>query len=161
LLADCAERAIAFDISHELLGEAGERMAEDGWQADLVQGNSATLPFESGSVDVAVYVATLHHLPDRERRVASLRELGRVLDDGGRALVSAWSTAHDRFEEYDGTEPEGFDTSIDWTLPKGETVGRFYHIYSPEEFEADLRASGLTIKDVFVSSGNCYAAVSA
>jgi len=159
LLAACADRAVGVDLSRELLGEAADRMETDGWQAALVHGDAATLPLRSDSVDIAVYVATLHHLSNREGRVASLSELGRILD-GGRALVSAWSTAHDRFDAYDGTEPEGFDTTIDWTLPGGETVGRFYHIYAPEEFEADLRASGLTVEDVFVSSGNCYATVS-
>ncbi|MXR51648.1 methyltransferase domain-containing protein [Halovenus sp. WSH3] len=159
LLADCAERAVGFDISRELLATASGRMAEDGWRADLLQGDAATLPLRSECVDVAVYVATVHHLPDRESRVASLRELARVLD--GRALVSAWSTAHDRFEAHGGSEPEGFDTTVDWTLPGGETVERFYHIYAPEEFEADLRAAGLSVAEAFVSSGNCYAEVSA
>ncbi|WP_336327483.1 class I SAM-dependent methyltransferase [Halovenus sp. HT40] len=161
LLADCADTAVGFDISRELLGTAKERMADDGWEAELVQGDGAALPFRSGSIDVAVYVATLHHLSDRGARVASLRELGRVLDGDGRALVSAWSTAHDRFDEYDGTEPKGFDTTVDWTLPGGETVGRFYHIYAPEEFAADLSEASLTVEDRYVSSGNCYAEVTA
>jgi len=161
LLADCAERVVGFDISRELLGTANERMAENGWQAELVQGNGTALPFRSESIDIAVYVATLHHLSDRQRRVESLRELGRVLGESGRALVSAWSTAHDRFEGRDGTDEEGFDTTIDWTLPGGETVGRFYHIYAPAEFAADLRAAGLTVEQTVVSNGNCYAEIRA
>jgi tRNA (uracil-5-)-methyltransferase TRM9 len=158
LLADCAERAVGFDISRELLGTARERMVEDGWAAELIQGSGAALPFQTGSVDVAVYVATLHHLPDRGQRVASLRELGRTLDDDGHALVSAWSTAHDRFDA-DADADTGFETTVDWTLPGGETVPRFYYIYAPAEFERDLRESGLTVEAVYVSSGNCYAAV--
>jgi len=77
-----------------------------------------------------------------------------VLAPGGRALVSAWSTAHDRFET-----DEGFDTTVDWTLPGGTQVGRYYHIYDPEEFEADLTAAGVEVVDCRVSSGNCYAVV--
>lgn len=161
LLADCADTAVGFDISRELLRTASERMTEGGWQAELVQGNCAALPFQSETVEIAVYVATVHHLPSRKQRVDSLVELGRVLDEDGRAIVSAWSTAHDRFEEYDGTETEGFDTTVDWTLPGGETIGRFYHIYAPEEFAADLSEAGLTVVDQYVSSGNCYAEVTA
>ncbi len=160
LLAECADHAVGLDISRGLLETARVRMGEDGWAGELVQGNGATLPLASNQIDVALYVATLHHLPERERRVQSLRELRRVLREDGRALVSAWSTAHDRFDSFDGTEPEGFDTTVDWTLPDGETVGRFYHIYAPEEFEADLQAAGLTVQESFVSSGNCYATVS-
>ena len=158
LLADVVERPVGADVSRDLLFEASAKMAEDGWKAQLVQGDAASLPFESGTVDVALYVATLHHLPDRETRVESLSELCRVLGDGGRALVSAWSTVHDRFDA-DPDASVGFDTTIDWTLPGGETVPRFYHIYAPAEFEADLRESGLSIEEVYVSSGNCYAEV--
>jgi hypothetical protein len=86
--------------------------------------------------------------------VASLDELARVLADDGRALVSVWSTAHDRFDA-----DEGFDTTVDWTLPDGEVVERYYHIYDPAEFRVDLDASQVRPVEVFVSSGNCYAVV--
>jgi SAM-dependent methyltransferase len=105
-------------------------------------------------VDLAVYVATLHHLRPRAARVASLDELARVLAPGGRALVSAWSTVHDRFDA-----EAGFDTEVDWTLPGGETVPRYYHIYDPDQFTADLATSDCRVVESFVSSGNCYAVV--
>lgn len=158
LLTSVTDRVIGLDVSRGLLQEARTKMAEDGWTGQLLQGNAAELPIDSQTVDVAVYVATLHHLPDRETRVRSLRELARVLIDDGRALVSAWSTAHDRFDT-DADAETGFETTIDWTLPGGETVPRFYYIYAPDEFERDIRESGLTIEESYVSSGNCYAAV--
>lgn len=158
LLLGVVETAVGLDVSRGLLHEARTKMREDDWTGALVQGNAAMLPFRAETVDVAVYVATLHHLPDRETRVESLRELSRVLADDGRALVSAWSTAHDRFDA-DPDAETGFETTVDWTLPGGETVPRFYYIYAPAEFERDLRESGLTVEDVYVSSGNCYAEV--
>lgn len=158
LLAGTVETAVGLDASRGLLGEARTKMAEDGWTGQLVQGDAAALPLESGVVDVAVYVATLHHLPDRETRVESLTELSRVLAADGHALVSAWSTTHDRFDAGPDAET-GFETTIDWTLPGGETVPRFYYIYAPAEFERDLEKSGLSVEDVYVSSGNCYAHV--
>lgn len=158
LLADVADRVVGLDISRGLLEESSEKMSENDWEGALVQGDAAVLPVETGIVDTAVYVATLHHLPDRETRVESLRELSRVLAPEGRALVSAWSTAHDRFDaEHD--DERGFATTIDWTLPGGETVPRFYYIYAPAEFERDIQASGLDIEAWYVSSGNCYADV--
>jgi len=68
--------------------------------------------------------------------------------------VSAWSTAHDRFDR-----EAGFDTTVDWTLPDGEVVPRYYHIYSSAEFERDLAESDLDPVEVDISSGNCYAVV--
>ncbi|MBV0923203.1 methyltransferase domain-containing protein [Halomicroarcula limicola] len=155
LLAGVADRVIALDASRALLSEARARV---GPRVSLVQGDAATLPLRDGTVDLAVYVATLHHLPSAADRRASLDELARVLAPDGRALVSAWSTAHDRFDA-DADAEEGFDTTVDWTLPGGETVPRFYHIYAPAEFERDIEASGLALHSLEISSGNCYAVV--
>jgi ubiquinone/menaquinone biosynthesis C-methylase UbiE len=157
-LADRADTVVGLDLSRGLLGEARSRAADRGFGVHLVQGDAAMLPFGDDRFDLAVYVATLHHLRPRERRVASLDELARVLASGGRAVVSAWATVHDRFAGFENDD-EGFDTHVDWTLPGGETVPRFYHIYAPPEFRADLEASALTTVDEFVSSGNCYAVV--
>lgn len=158
LLAAHANRVQAVDVSRGLLREARSRVTEASVAdvVDIVQGDATALPLRSNSVDLAVYVATIHHLPSRDRRIASLDELASVLAPGGRGLVSAWSTAHDSFEA-----TTGFDTTVDWTLPGGEAVPRYYHIYDPSEFRADLDASALEPVDVFVSSGNCYAEVTA
>ena len=154
LLAERCERAVGLDVSLAMLGTARERATDRGFACDLAGADAATLPVASDCVDLAVYVATLPHLPTRERRVASLDELARVLAEDGRALVSAWSTEHDRFDR-----ESGFDTTVDWTLPSGETVGRFYHIYDPGEFRADVAASNLELVEFEVSSGNCYGVV--
>jgi ubiquinone/menaquinone biosynthesis C-methylase UbiE len=155
VLAGHADRVLALDASRGMLATARERVPG----VALCQGDAARLPVASDAVRTALYVATLHHLPDRETRRASLSELGRVLAPGGRALVSAWATAHDRFDA-DPEAETGFDTTLDWTLPDGETVPRFYHIYAPAEFERDLAASGATVERSWVSSGNCYAVLS-
>jgi len=154
LLAPHADRVLGLDVSRGLL-ETGQNRADDrGFTVALVQGDAARVPLATDAVNVAVYVATLHHLPTRAGRLESLDELARVLAPGGRALVSVWSTLHDRFEE-----TAGFDTTVEWTLPGGETVDRFYHIYDPAEFERDLAASPLESIRIARSSGNCYAVV--
>ena len=157
-LSAVVDRVVGIDISAELLRTARTRVRERATdpRPHLVQADAASLPLRSGTVAVAVYVATLHHLRPRSRRVASLSELSRVLAPGGRALVSAWSTAHDRFDA-----DSGFDTTVPWTLPGGASVPRFYHIYDPAEFAAELQESGLDVAAVTVSSGNCYAVVEA
>ncbi|RZH66518.1 class I SAM-dependent methyltransferase [Natrinema altunense] len=153
LAADC-ESVVGFDVSRGLLETGRDRARERAFAVELIQGDAATLPLAENSVDIAVYVATLHHLPTRATRRDSLDELARVLSPDGRALVSAWSTAHDRFDA-----TEGFDTTVEWTLPGGEPVDRFYHIYAPDEFEADLADSDLALRESALSSGNCYATV--
>lgn len=158
LLAETAGTVVALDVSRSLLRETAGRMTDGGWTAAPVQGDAAEIPLKAGTVDVCLSVATLHHLPTQECRVDSLREVGRVLGASGTALISAWSTAHDRFDA--PTEAAvGFDTTVDWTLPDGEKVPRFYHIYALPEFKADLEAAGLTVETVYQSSGNCFGVV--
>jgi len=153
-LALAADRVLGVDASAPLCRLARERAADRDLPLAVVQGDAAALPVADDAVDVAAYVATLHHLRPRERRVASLDELARVLAPGGRAVVSAWSVAHDRFDA-----DAAHDRTVDWTLPDGETVPRFYHVYDDAEFRADLDASALAVEDVYLSSGNHYAEV--
>ena len=154
LLVGRADRCVGVDASRAVLSVARERVPE----AALIEADASALPLAGDSVDLALYVATLHHLPTRSLRRRSLEELARVLDGGAECLVSAWSTAHDRFDA-SADDDRGFDVELDWTLPGGETVPRFYHIYAPTEFDADLEAAGLTVVDSKVSSGNCYGVV--
>jgi len=158
LLADRAERVLGIDISRAVLETARERARDRGFAVDLLQADAGALPVGDGRVGLAVYVATLHHLPTRVARMRSLDELSRVLahdgDRSGRALVSAWSVEHDAFDR-----ERGFDATVDWTLPDGERVGRFYHVYDREEFADELARSRLSVHERFLSRGNCYAVV--
>lgn len=156
VMSAVVEHVIGLDLSRSVLGEAAARSEAHRFRIWLVQGDAMMLPIRSGCIDVAVYVATLHHLPSRSSRLRSLNELARVLSDRGSGIVSAWSTRHEKFDH-----STGFDTYVDWTLPDGEVVPRFYHIYDPNEFAADIASSALCASEVFVSGGNCYAIVTA
>jgi tRNA (uracil-5-)-methyltransferase TRM9 len=154
LLAARADRVLAVDASRAAIGTALDRSRERGFGLEVSLGDATALPVRDGRVDLAAYVATIHHLPERPLRVGSLDELARVLAPGGAAIVSAWSVSHDRFDR-----ESGFDTHVDWTLPDGEAVPRFYHVYDLEEFAADVAESDLVAEAVFESHGNCYAVV--
>lgn len=153
-LAERTDHVLAMDLSAVALREAIDRVSDAASMVSFLQGDAAALPVRHRMVDVAVYVATLHHLPTRQLRRQSLNELERVLAVGGAAIVSGWSTSHDKFDR-----EEGFDTTVPWTLPDGETVPRYYHIYDIDEFEHDINATSLQIRDLFEQAGNCYAIV--
>ena len=154
VLARACERVVGVDLSHRALGEAGRRAAEGAYDLDLAAADATALPLRDRCVDLGVYVATLHHVPDRSLRIESLDELARVLRTSGRAIISVWSVTHDRFDA-----DAGFDTTVDWTLPDGAVVERFYHIYDGDEFANDLDASALRRTSTFESRGNWYAVV--
>lgn len=151
-LAARVDRALGVDASRALLAIGRERARDRDVRAEWIHADAIRLPLAKTSVDLAVFVATLHHLPTRSARVTSLNELARVLTPTARALLSVWSVEHDRFDA-----AEGFDTHLDWTLPSGETVPRFYHVYDRAEFEAELANSRLAVESLRLSSGNYYA----
>lgn len=154
LLSERVGRVVGVDVSRAFLAEAAERSRDQEFEIELVQGDATALPFADTSIDVAVYVATLHHLPSKALRIRSLDELARVLAPGASAIVSVWSTSHESFDRADA-----FDTTVDWTLPDGETVPRYYHVYDSDDFADDLRASRLDVASTFEASGNCYGIV--
>ena len=74
------------DLSRAQLREAKKRSPE----LSLVQSNAAALPFRPGAFDVVHWSWLLEHVP-RERAVDILREVRRVLREGG----VAWMTEVD------------------------------------------------------------------
>ncbi len=154
LLAETARTVIGVDSSRTLLQIAKHDHGTD--HTSLIQGDVVAIPLRESSIDLGIYIATMHHLPSRELRVLSLDEIDRVLRPGARCLVSAWSVTHDRFDA-----SEGHDTVVPWTLPSGERVDRFYHIYDMAEFIAEIERSTICLERSFESRGNCYAIVSA
>ena len=154
LLANRTDCVIGIDLSREALRQAQKRAVRNAFQLALIQAEATTLPLASASSDLIVYIATIHHIPSSTGRIESLNEISRVLSADGRALVSAWSVTHEKF-----SRDRAFDTNISWTLPCGETVDRYYHIYDINEFRHDLDVSSLSVKRVFEEAGNCYGVV--
>ena len=154
LLSKCVERVVGIDMSSMMLLETINRGENNGFETNPIRGNVMELPVQTESIEIGVYVATIHHLPTTEYRIASLDELERVLTENGIAIIGSWCTEHDRFDQ-----ETGFDTIVNWTLQDGTKVPRYYHIYDIEEFERDINESKLEVVDIYSNEGNCYAVV--
>ena len=83
LLAPFASRVIAVDRSAAMLDVARRRLRDEP-SAEVVQGDLAALPVDSGMLDLAVLSLVLHFVVDLE---AVLAEVHRVLGPGGRVLI--------------------------------------------------------------------------
>jgi len=77
-------RVHALDISRDLLDSARRRNHRDWLTYDV--GDARALPLPDACADVAVSVQVLEYLADPDQ---GLREMGRILKPGGRALVMA------------------------------------------------------------------------
>lgn len=94
LLAPHVRSVIGVDASEEMLAAARHRTAAFA-NVDLRRGALEALPIADASLDAAVMVLVLHHLPSP---VPALAEAFRALKPGARLLIVDM-TSHDR-EEY-------------------------------------------------------------
>ncbi len=76
-------RLTGLDIDAALLAEANRRLNARGVIAELCCGDVRQMPFPDGSFDVVVDFGTCYHV---SRPEAALREIARVLADGGQLV---------------------------------------------------------------------------
>ena len=94
-LTGLGARVVGVEISDQQLATALAR--DDGRGARYLIGAGQHLPLEDSSVDVAVFMRTLHHVPGAEL-LAALTEARRVVRDGGLVYVAEPLTEGDFFE---------------------------------------------------------------
>jgi SAM-dependent methyltransferase len=81
--------AIGIDLSAGMLRSLDD-LRQSG-RLSLVQADAQRLPLPDGSVDVALAMHMLYHVPDVQ---AAIRELRRITKPGGTVLASTNSSAH-------------------------------------------------------------------
>ncbi len=166
-LASAGHAVVAVDFARNLLllGRRGSRGRIWGGHIQWVQADAAALPLRGSSVDAAICVAVLHHLPSEDERVRALRELRRVLRASGRLFVSVWAMDQPRFRKavearrHLPADVRG-DIEVPWTMPDGVVIPRYYHLFQEGELEQLIIESGLHGERFFRGSGNLYAEAS-
>jgi len=93
--AEPAAVVVGLDADDDVLEIARRKAAQDGGRAILWrQGFSYDLPFPDGTVDLVTASMMLHHL-DRTDKLATFREVRRVLRPGGRFLIVDFGPPHE------------------------------------------------------------------
>jgi ubiquinone/menaquinone biosynthesis C-methylase UbiE len=84
------KRTFGIDVSRQMVRIAQKRLHKDGYSALLVQGKSEGLPFPSRKFRYIVATFPSEYIMKQE----TLREIWRVLDDGGELIIvaAAWIT---------------------------------------------------------------------
>ena len=77
--------SLGTDICPELVAIA------NGCGHQVLVSDCLTLPYRLDIFDVAISIAVIHHLSTRERRVAAIREMVRILRPGGQLLIYVWA----------------------------------------------------------------------
>lgn len=127
-------RAAGIDGSIVGIRRASERLAAEGLQADLRQGDLIALPFLADTFDLVFDIAVVQH-NTRPHRTRIMQEVRRVLKPGGRmlaTLIAAGSWG-------EGTQPE-IEPGTYSSVSEGPGVGcGTIHFFQeqelPEHFE--------------------------
>ncbi len=133
------------DFSGGMLGHARKYANKFGLDLNLALADAARLPFRDNTFDWAISVATYHHLRTPEARLAALVELRRVLRPGGEAFITVWNRWQLRFWL------RRTETLVAWRT-KGETLYRYYYLFSHRELEGLARRAGLEVLRSFAES---------
>jgi len=147
--------AIGLDISRELLNIVKSKINNQKLEnVCLLHSDVTNIPLKDECVDSILFIAALHNISKRERRIQSLKEIKRILKQDGTALISVWSRWQDKYRKqffkkwFTQTGKTEFgDIDIYWRQ-HGLDIPRFYHLYSKREFLKDIRDSGLKILEI-------------
>ncbi len=134
------------DFSQEMLSFAQKYSQKFNFSVDLTLADISSLPYSAQTFDWAVSVATYHHL-SREDLPSALSELKRVLKSGGEAFITVWNRWQPRF--WFG----GKEVAIPWRT-KGNTLYRYYYLFSYPELETLVKNAGFEVLKSFPESSH-------
>jgi len=133
------------DSSNQMLSFARHYQEKFNFSANLILADAYRLPFSDEAFDLAISVATYHHIKDKKERLAALLELRRVLKPGGEAFITVWNRWQPRFW-FSGREP-----AIPWRT-KDLTLYRYYYLFSYPELEKTVKQAGFQVLRSFPES---------
>ena len=94
-------QVIGIDASPEMIKIAMKNVENAGLKnVSLVVGDASALPLKSNIFDYAIFVAGLHNIKGREKRIQALRETHRILKKDGEALISVWTRWQDKWRKH-------------------------------------------------------------
>jgi ubiquinone/menaquinone biosynthesis C-methylase UbiE len=134
----------AVDASETMLRFARERLAELPNVRFLLGRGTALPEIDTSSVDFAYSLLTLQHV-EREHAFRLLRELRRILRDGGRAFLTFPNLLSDEYLR-------AFLHYVDVDEVGNPARARFY---TPQEVERILPAAGFTIEELYAAIEIC------
>lgn len=135
-------RYLGIDNSKKLLEEAKKLT-----KAKFIEGDLLKIPVKTASTKVLACIAAFHHLPSRELREKSLKEMHRILKKNGKLLLTVWNLlAQPKYKK------EVTKAKLKWLttfgkyekrgllIPWGdEKIPRYYYTFKQREIEKLLK----------------------
>ncbi|UCD53801.1 MAG: methyltransferase domain-containing protein [Dehalococcoidia bacterium] len=137
------------DFSAQMLRFARTYSQKFNFPVNLSLADACHLPYPDHTFDWVISVATYHHIEGKEARYAALSELRRVLKPGGEAFITVWNHWQPRF----WFKPK--EVTVPWRV-KGETLHRYYYLFSYFELERLARRVSFKVLKSFPESSYRY-----
>ena len=136
-------RVVGLDLNEGMLAVAARTEPQVEWR----QGNATSLPFDDMSFDAVVSQFALMYFPDR---VASLREMWRVLAPAGRLAVAAWASID---------HARGYRMLVEITVGQcgreaADVLAAPFVLGDQAELAELVAASGMTDADIGIHQGS-------
>jgi 2-polyprenyl-3-methyl-5-hydroxy-6-metoxy-1,4-benzoquinol methylase len=162
---DRGHRVVGVDLAEPMVREAGALARERHASIAFGAMDAQTLALRDESFDAALMLGSvLSHVPGRRARLSTLREAHRVLTPGGTLLIETQSRAS-------SLRHRAFFAAMTWVRRALQAVGRhpawevgdrfgvevsgagpgtrvYFHMYAPDELDADLREAGFEPRSV-------------
>jgi len=136
LAADLGFSAFGIDTSQVGLRHAQARLKEASVRPSLALGSMFSLPFKSGSIQVALSYGVFYYGTASEMKKA-IQETRRVLQAGGMAFIVLRTTGDCRFGKGEEIEPNTYKLTITETNEQG-TVQHFLSADDITEYFSDF-----------------------
>ena len=110
-------------------------------QDECYYGDNLNIPFSDAVADAVLSIAVIHHFSTKERRIAALREIFRILKPRGLALIYVWAHEQPKFANY----PK--NAMVDWNdQNSGKIYQRFYYLFTLQELDGLIYENFCNIK---------------
>lgn len=138
---------MGIDNSENLINEAKKEKNAAFKKADMLE-----IPARDEEYDLAVLIASFHHIPGKKLRKEALREIIRVVKNKGTIIITVWNLFQPKYKKYiwqsylkallSFGKFDTRDTFIPWGNSK---VKRYYYAFKNNELKKILENEGLKI----------------
>ena len=159
IFLDSQIQYLGIDDSKELIKIAKQRF-KDNSEINFVVDNALTLNVEADSYDLALLIAVLHHIPQKDLRIKILKNIYRVIKPGGRLVISTWNLFKFRYfkkyflHSYNLKNKIHFgawsikDFFVPWKK-SGAPQPRYTHAFTKGEIRKLLIQTGFEIEEIY------------
>ncbi len=142
---------IGIDNNKKLLKKAKLNTSKKT-SAKFIYGDLLKIPLKETSIDTAVSIASLHHIPSKKLKEKSIKEIKRILKDDGILIITVWNLFQKKYKKYIFQSYLRFFYTLgkynfrDTFIPWGKTgTKRYYYAFKFKELKKLLEKNNFKI----------------